>query len=71
MCAIRRPCETPSERTRAGRSRVLCSVLPVLILVVAVGLPRLLEPVQFSTLMDYGLRHLLHLHPYRRVKPRW
>jgi len=48
MCAARHPRETASERKRAGRSRVW-EILPVLILVVAVGLPRLFELGRFIT----------------------
>ena len=49
MCASRHRQETPSGETRSGRLRVLGRVLPVLILVAAVGLPRLLELDRFIT----------------------
>jgi hypothetical protein len=50
MCAARRPHKTPSGETRLGHSRVWGGVLPVVILVVAVGLPRLFELDRFITI---------------------
>ena len=50
MCAARRPHKAPREETRSGHSRVWSGVLPVVILVVTVGLPRLLELDHFITI---------------------
>ena len=49
MCAARRHQETPSREMRSGHARVWGGVLPVLILIAAVGLPRILELDRFIT----------------------
>ena len=50
MCAARRPHKTPSGETGLGHSRLWGGVLPVVILIIAVGLPRLFERDRFITI---------------------